>query len=123
MTRDKHEMMESFQGLVQASKDRLQFGAIKAKESGPRPTADERSTLPSPISFVIDSFPSWTPMWSMIPSYFLDPFVGNFLVKKVEGTDGMTCDKHKIIGSFQGSFERVWSYKSQGKWSKTYHQQ
>ncbi|KAI5664186.1 hypothetical protein M9H77_23509 [Catharanthus roseus] len=24
-------------------------------------------------------------MWGMIPSYFLDPFVGNFLVKKVEG--------------------------------------
>ncbi|KAI5671533.1 hypothetical protein M9H77_11897 [Catharanthus roseus] len=26
-----------------------------------------------------------TPMWGMLPSYFLDPFVGNFLVKKVEG--------------------------------------
>ncbi|KAI5667734.1 hypothetical protein M9H77_17587 [Catharanthus roseus] len=37
------------------------------------------------ISLVVDSFPSWTPMWGMIPSYFLDPFVGNFLVKKVEG--------------------------------------
>ncbi|KAI5648413.1 hypothetical protein M9H77_34418 [Catharanthus roseus] len=64
------------------------------QESGPRPTTDDRSTLPSPpkeihtiwyqISFVVDSFPSWTPMWSMIPSYFLVLFVGNFLVKKVE---------------------------------------
>ncbi|KAI5652955.1 hypothetical protein M9H77_30142 [Catharanthus roseus] len=37
------------------------------------------------ISFVVDSLPSWTPIWGMIPSYFLDPFVGNFYVKKVEG--------------------------------------
>ncbi|KAI5682065.1 hypothetical protein M9H77_03293 [Catharanthus roseus] len=37
------------------------------------------------ISFVIDLFSSWTPMWGLIPSYFLDPFVENFLVKKVEG--------------------------------------
>ncbi|KAI5677525.1 hypothetical protein M9H77_08475 [Catharanthus roseus] len=36
------------------------------------------------ISFVVDSFSSWTPMWGMIPN-FLDSFVGKFLVKKVEG--------------------------------------
>ncbi|KAI5664179.1 hypothetical protein M9H77_23502 [Catharanthus roseus] len=36
------------------------------------------------ISFVLDSFPSWTPVWGMIPN-FLDSFLGNFLVKKVEG--------------------------------------
>ncbi|KAI5657044.1 hypothetical protein M9H77_25837 [Catharanthus roseus] len=33
-------------------------------------------------SMILDSFSSWTPMWGMIPSYFLDLFVGNFLVKK-----------------------------------------
>ncbi|KAI5648398.1 hypothetical protein M9H77_34403 [Catharanthus roseus] len=134
--------MKIFQGLVQASKDRIQeFGAIKAEESDPRPTADSRSNLPSPVR--------------MIPSYFLDQLVGNFHVKKVEGTDSkrnpfkeglddMTCDKHEIMDSFQGSvttfqglvtrlrtrkiedemkrykFGRVWSYKNQGKWSKTY---
>ncbi|KAI5667740.1 hypothetical protein M9H77_17593 [Catharanthus roseus] len=37
------------------------------------------------ISLVVDLFPSWTPMCGMIPSYFFDPFVGNFLVKKVQG--------------------------------------
>ncbi|KAI5667979.1 hypothetical protein M9H77_17832 [Catharanthus roseus] len=36
------------------------------------------------ISLVFDLFPSWTPMWGMIPN-FLDSFVGKFLVKKVEG--------------------------------------
>ncbi|KAI5682083.1 hypothetical protein M9H77_03311 [Catharanthus roseus] len=35
------------------------------------------------ISLVVDSFPSWTRMWGMIPN-FLDSFVGKFLVKKVE---------------------------------------
>ncbi|KAI5672663.1 hypothetical protein M9H77_13027 [Catharanthus roseus] len=37
------------------------------------------------ISLVVDLISSWTPMWGMIPNYFLDPFVGKFLVKKVEG--------------------------------------
>ncbi|KAI5667910.1 hypothetical protein M9H77_17763 [Catharanthus roseus] len=37
------------------------------------------------ISLVVDLFPSWPPMWGMIRSYFLDQFVGNFLVKKGEG--------------------------------------
>ncbi|KAI5676076.1 hypothetical protein M9H77_07026 [Catharanthus roseus] len=36
------------------------------------------------ISLVVNSFPSWTPMWGMIPN-FLDSFVGKFRVKKVEG--------------------------------------
>ncbi|KAI5652920.1 hypothetical protein M9H77_30107 [Catharanthus roseus] len=33
---------------------------------------------------VVDSFPSWAPMWGMIPN-FLDYYVGKFLVKNVEG--------------------------------------
>ncbi|KAI5666535.1 hypothetical protein M9H77_16388 [Catharanthus roseus] len=37
------------------------------------------------ISLVLDSFSSWTPMRGIIPSNFLDLFVGKFLVKKVEG--------------------------------------
>ncbi|KAI5661923.1 hypothetical protein M9H77_21246 [Catharanthus roseus] len=45
------------------------------------------------ISLVVDSFSSWTPMWGMIPGYFLDPFVGNFLVKKVE-----VCENKKKDG-------------------------
>ncbi|KAI5681714.1 hypothetical protein M9H77_02942 [Catharanthus roseus] len=73
-------------------------------------------------------------MWGMIPSYFLDLFVGNFLLKKVEGylcsligdllnkfirrnydsrtnpfkggADGMTRDRHENIESFQGFVTR-----------------
>ncbi|KAI5664039.1 hypothetical protein M9H77_23362 [Catharanthus roseus] len=37
------------------------------------------------IPLVVDSFSSWTPMWGMLPSNFLDSCVGKFLVKKVEG--------------------------------------
>ncbi|KAI5653343.1 hypothetical protein M9H77_30530 [Catharanthus roseus] len=37
------------------------------------------------ISLVVDSFSSWTSMWGTIPSYILEPFVRNFLVKKIEG--------------------------------------
>ncbi|KAI5677950.1 hypothetical protein M9H77_08900 [Catharanthus roseus] len=36
-------------------------------------------------SLVVGLFSSWTPMWGMIPSNFLDSSVGKFLVKKVEG--------------------------------------
>ncbi|KAI5663883.1 hypothetical protein M9H77_23206 [Catharanthus roseus] len=35
------------------------------------------------VFMVFDSFPTWAPMWGMIP-IFLDSFVGKFLVKKVE---------------------------------------
>ncbi|KAI5667897.1 hypothetical protein M9H77_17750 [Catharanthus roseus] len=36
-------------------------------------------------SLVADSFSSCTPMWGMIPSNFLDLYVGKFIVKKVKG--------------------------------------
>ncbi|KAI5681756.1 hypothetical protein M9H77_02984 [Catharanthus roseus] len=41
--------------------------------------------IPDIISLVVDLTPSQTPIWGMIPSNFLDLFVENLLVKKVEG--------------------------------------
>ncbi|KAI5682141.1 hypothetical protein M9H77_03369 [Catharanthus roseus] len=79
-------------------------------------TCHRRHDTLDTISLVVDSFPSWTPMWGMIPSYFLDSFAGNFLVKKFEGgVDGMTWGKHGNIESFQGS---ITSFQGVIIWSR-----
>ncbi|KAI5664126.1 hypothetical protein M9H77_23449 [Catharanthus roseus] len=74
------------------------------------------------ISLIVDSFSSWTPMRGMIPSNLLDSFVGNFLVKKVEGHEFKDeffqrsgewygRDRHENKESFQGLVTRLGTRK------------
>ncbi|KAI5672705.1 hypothetical protein M9H77_13069 [Catharanthus roseus] len=58
------------------------------------------------ISLVVGSFPSWTPMWRMIPRCFLEPFVENFLLRKLK----IICFLKKFV--CEEKFGKSWDSKN-----------